>query len=127
MKVQYTLPGYQPELKSAAEASEFPPARFRNTIPSLNGQPLTTLSSVLALDRTIPDPELLAPPQSSSSQPQDPAVERQLWRDILTRHNQPADIAQMQPAVRQMLALLQDYQQTESMLFTNGLSQDKPL
>ena len=127
MKVQYTLPGYQPELKSAAEASEFLPARFQNTIPSLNGQPLTTLSSVLALDRTIPDPELLSPPQHSSSQPQDPAVERQLWRDMLTRHNQPADIAQMQPAARQMLALLQDYQQTESMLFTNGLSQDKPL
>jgi hypothetical protein len=127
VKVQYTLPGYQPELKSAAEASEFLPARFQNTIPSLNGQPLTTLSSVLALDRTIPDPELLAPPQQSSSPPQDPAVERQLWRDILTRHNQPTDIAQMQPAARQMLAMLQDYQQTESMLFTNGLSQDKPL
>jgi hypothetical protein len=127
VKVQYTLPGYQPELKSAAEASEFLPARFQNTIPSLNGQPLTTLSSVLALDRTIPDPELLAPPQQSSSPPQDPAVERQLWRDILTRHNQPTDIAQMQPAARQMLALLQDYQQTESMLFMKGLFQDQPL
>ena len=127
MKVQYALPGYQPELISAAEASESLPARFRSALPSLNGQPLTTPNSVLALDRTIPDPELLAPPQPSSSQPQDPAVERQWWRDILTRHNQPADTAQMQPAVRQMLALLQDYQQTESMLLANGLSQDKPL
>ena len=88
---------------------------------------MTTLNSVLALDRTIPDPELLAPPQQSPAQPQDPAVERQLWRDILTRHNQPADIAQMQPAVRQMLALLKEYHQTESMLFANGLSQDKLL
>jgi len=86
-----------------------------------------TLSSVLALDRTVPDPALLARPQQSSSQPQDPAVGRQMWRSILTRHNQPADIAQMAPAVRQMLALLQDYQQTESMLLANGLSQDKPL
>jgi hypothetical protein len=85
-----------------------------------------TLNSVLALDRTIPDPELLAPPQPSSARPQDPAVERQLWRDILTRHNQPADLAQL-PAVRQMLTLLQEYQQTESMLLANGLSQDKPL
>jgi len=127
VKVQYTLPGYQPEIRSEAGASESVPARFRNAIPRLNGQSWTTLNSVLALDRTVPDPELLAPPQPSSSQPQDPALERQWWRDILTRHNQPGDTAQTPASVRQMLALLQDYQQTESMLFANGLSQDKPL
>lgn len=126
MKIHYTLPGYQPELKLSTETSGPLSSRFRTALPAVNGQASASLRQALALDRTAPDPTLLAPPPQSSSQRRDPAAERQLWRSILTRHSQPGEIAQAAPAVRKMLTLLDGYQQTEAMLLANGLSQDKP-
>jgi hypothetical protein len=124
MKVHYTLPGYQPEIEPAEENAEFTGSFFGNHLPAFDDKHPVTWQEVLGLDRVPPDSSSLAPPPRPPSQIRDPSGERRLWRRMLDRVNDPATLAGFPQAVRQMLALLDEYQQREAALLAHGVSQE---
>jgi hypothetical protein len=122
MKIDYTLRCYQPEIRSPEEDPEPAEAFWPKRAPKLGRDGPTTWQQVLTLDRTPPDSSALAPPPQLSSQIRDSTVHRQMWQRILGRNNEK--LTTISPDIRQMLALLHQYQQSEAMLFAHGLLQE---
>jgi hypothetical protein len=88
MRVQYTLPGYQPELQPAPQTEEAAGPSFSAQMRMLQRHDTTTWIEALKLDRSpFEGTSIGPPPQPSSLEIRDPAAEHHRWRQLLERHN----------------------------------------
>jgi len=87
MKIQYTLPGFNPELATVNGTGEpvesLSPVRFRTRYR----HDATSWQQVLNLERTAPGPTHVSPPRLPASLPAvDAAGQHSRWQAFLHRH-----------------------------------------
>lgn len=84
MKIQYTLPGYQPEMAALSETEEEGAISFERLMRTSQPLDSTTWERALSLDRIPPGPTQFGPPpRPSSLEFRDVSVERLRWRQLL--------------------------------------------
>src|SRR5215469_16709621 len=112
MKIQYTLPGYEPELTPLAQTGEESGASFDHLMRASPRYDSTTWKQALSLDRIPAGPAYLAPPPGSPES-RDVPTERLRWRQLLSRHlnGESRSYGPGQEKVRQMLVLLNQAQE----------------
>jgi hypothetical protein len=85
-RIQYTLPGYQPELKpeEGGLSEESAGISFRNRVRTLPAQVTSSWKSALGVDKRPSGPTSFdPPPKPPSFETGDAASERQRWQEIL--------------------------------------------
>jgi hypothetical protein len=127
MRVEYTIPGFEPQVDSLPAAAgglanpgaDPATAGFPERLAQLTAAPVTTnWRKLLRLDASSPlDFGAAAPVPPQGASVADPADERQQWRDLITRQvSQYATSGITQDSSRnvgRMLALLAKYQELE--------------
>ncbi|MBV8072911.1 MAG: hypothetical protein JO270_23615 [Acidobacteriaceae bacterium] len=122
MKVNYTLPGYQPEVDVSRDIVESFDSPFKNRMEAFERQQPVGWKELLGLDQTPPDPSQVAQPESQSSGVADAALLRQQWQDFLGRHGGIEELQNSPEPVRRMLQLLQSYKKDSDDVFSRGVS-----
>ncbi|HEX4772170.1 MAG TPA: hypothetical protein VH351_15145 [Bryobacteraceae bacterium] len=123
MKVNYTLPGYRPEVDVSRDLVESFDSPFKNRMEAFEQQQPVGWKELLGLDQMPPDPSQIAQPDSQSSAVADPALLRQQWRDLLSRHGTAEELQNSPEPVRRMLELLQAQQQESDDVFSRSVSE----
>ncbi len=112
VKVQYTIPGWEPS-PSSTPLPDNAPVVFEERLRQLGRPAATTWQQVLHLD--LPQPGDLAlppPPRPQTHIYSDPAEDRRRWQGLLHRHlTSPAPSTS--PEVARMLAALARMEQNE--------------
>lgn len=111
VKVQYTIPGWEPS-PSAAPLPDTAPVLFEERLRQLGRPAATTWQQVLHLDSPQPgDLALPPPPRPQSHIYSDPAEDRRRWQSLLRRHvTSPSPSS---PEVTRMLSSLARMEQNE--------------
>jgi hypothetical protein len=123
LKINYTLPGYQPETNVARDLVESFDSPFKNRMQAFEQQQTVGWKELLGLNLMPPDPAQVAQPQSQSSGVADAAISRQQWRDFFSRHGGAEELQNSPEPVRRMLELLQSYQKESDDVFSRGVSE----
>lgn len=123
MKVNYTLPGYRPEVDVSRDLVESFDSPFKNRMEAFEQRQPVGWKELLGLNRLPPDPSQIAQPQSQWSGITDAAILRQQWREFLNRHGGPEELQNSPEPVRRMLELLQSYQKGSDRVFSRGVSE----
>ncbi len=123
MKVNYTLPGYRPEVDVSRDLVESFDSPFKNRMEAFEQQQAVGWKELLGLNQPPPDPSQVAQPHSQSSGVTDAALLRQQWRDCLSRHGGAVELQDSPEPVRRMLELLQSYQKECDDIFSRGVSE----
>jgi hypothetical protein len=123
LKVNYTLPGYRPEVDVSRDLVESFDSPFKNRMEAFEQQQPVGWKELLGLDQMPPDPSQIAQPDSQSSAVADPALLRQQWRDLLSRHGTAEELQNSPEPVRRMLELLQAQQQESDDVFSRSVSE----
>lgn len=127
MKIDYTLPGFEPETELAKGVAESFNSPFQNRIRSFERRQPVAWRDLLGLSETPPDPaQLPAPPRSQTNEVSDPAIQRQQWHDLLSQHSGFEEMLNSPAAVRRMMAVLNSHQKEADNLFSRGLSEGEP-
>jgi hypothetical protein len=123
MRIQYTLPGYEPELAPLAQAGEESGPSFEHLMRASPRYDSTTWKQALGLDRIPAGPADLGPPPGSPES-RDVATERLRWRHLLSRHLNGEGRSYApgaQQKVRQMLILLNQAQEAADEVWAHTL------
>ena len=123
MKVNYTLPGYRPEIDVSKDMVESFDSPFKNRMEAFEQRQPVGWKELLGLNHLPPDPSQVAQPQSRSAGVVDASVLRQQWRDFMTRHGSTEELQNSSEPVRRMLDLLRNYQKESDDLFSRGVSE----
>jgi hypothetical protein len=123
LKINYTLPGYQPETDVSRDLVESFDSPFKNRMQAFEQQQPVGWKELLGLNLMPPDPSQVAQPQSQSSGFVDAAVLRQQWRDFMSRHGGAEELQNSPEPVRRMLELLESYQKDSDDVFSRGVSE----
>jgi hypothetical protein len=123
LKVNYTLPGYRPEVDVSRDLVESFDSPFKNRMEAFEQSQAVGWKELLGVDRMPPDPSQVAPPESQRSGVADAALLRQQWREFLSRHGGPEELQNSPEPVRRMLELLQRYQTGSDQVFSRGVSE----
>ena len=123
MKIQYTLPGYEPELTPLAQTGEESGPSFEHLMRASPRYDSTTWKQALGLDRVPTGPAHLGPPPGSPES-RDVATERLRWRQLLSRqlNGESHSYGPGQQRVRQMLVLLNQAQEAADEVWAHTLS-----
>jgi len=127
MKVDYTLPGLLPESALAARADveyeeQNPP--FGAQLQRLRAPATADWRAILRLGLTPPGfGSLSAPPVPQGVTLRNASAQRAWWRNLLHRHS--SNPARSQPAIDDMLNLLQEAQRREDRIFARHFAEDE--
>jgi hypothetical protein len=121
VKVNYTLPGHQPEVDVGKDLVESFDAPFKSRLQAFERRQPVAWRELLGLNRTPPDPSQV-PPLPDSGQMADAAALRQQWRELVSRHGGFSEWQSSPEPVRRMMTLLESYQKQADQLFSRGLS-----
>ena len=112
MKIQYTLPGYEPELTPLSQTGEESGLSFDRMMRATPRYNSTTWKQALSLDRIPVGPTYIGPPPGSPES-RDVPQERLRWRQLLSQHDDGDSRLYGQgqeEKVRRMLVLLNQAQ-----------------
>lgn len=123
MKIDYTLPGYKPEVDVSKDLVESFDSPFQNRMQAFEQQQPVGWKELLGLNQLPPDPSQIAQPQSPSAGVTDASLLRRQWSDCLSRHNGADELKNSPEPVRRMVELLQSYQRESDELFSRGVSE----
>ena len=123
MKINYTLPGYQPETGVGNNLVELFDSPFKNRMHVFERRQPVDWRELLGINRTAPDPSQIAQPESASGESPDATSVGQQWRALLRRHGGLDELRNSPMPVRRMLALLESYEKESDILFSRGLSE----
>ncbi len=123
MKINYTLPGFQPENDVSKDLVGSFDSPFKNRMQAFERRQPVAWRDLLGLNQTPPDPSHIAPPETQPGSVSQSAALRQQWRELLGRHAGAAEMASAPPAAQRMLTLLQQYQKDSDGMFSRGLSE----
>jgi hypothetical protein len=127
MRVDYTLPslepGKLPELPASVETGVSFQEQLRGPVTDVP----VSWQRELNLDARPPDATYLEPPpRPNTLEIRDAESERTRWRSMLTKHDKlaasPPSGSNSHPAVRVMLDMLMDMQQTEDSIVSQNSS-----
>jgi len=120
MKVEYTLPGLQPEAVSEADAPIESDVSFRGKLRSLRAEVPVRWEQHLGLDaRPVTASYIGPPPRPRTLELNDVETDRLRWRQMLVRHSEGMNPP---PASGRMLALLSEMQEMEDSILTRHLA-----
>jgi hypothetical protein len=129
MRVQYTLPGYQPELKPLPPPEEGDTPSFQRQIRSPQWQGAADWKRVLNVDRVPSSPSSIGPPpRPLSLESREPATERMRWHQLLTRHTTFSPMqngSQSSDKVSSMMFLLVQAQQAADAVTARSLEGER--
>jgi len=122
MKIQYTLPGYEPEMAPLSETGEENAPSFDRLLRASPRYDTTSWKQALSLDRIPAGPTYIGPPPGSPEFRDVPA-ERLHWRQLLDQHfdRERRLTGQGHKKVMQMLVLLYQAQQAADEVWTHTL------
>ncbi len=123
MKINYTLPGYQPETDAAKDLVDSFDSPFKNRMQAFERRQSVSWRDLLGLNQMPPDPAQIPAPESSSVETATAAILRQQWRELLSRHSGRGAMKNTPVPVRRMLSLLERYQKEADHLFSYTLSE----
>lgn len=125
MKINYTLPGYQPELEGTSEVTESFDSPFQNRMRVFERRQPVAWRDLLGLNQTPPDPgQVGAPPSNSAGPATEPEMIRQQWRQLLSRHSGSENSQSTAAPVRRMLGVLRQYQVESEKLVSRSLEEE---
>jgi hypothetical protein len=115
MKIQYTLPGYQPEITPLSETEEEGAISFERLMRTSQPLDSNTWEHALSLDRVPPGPTQFGPPpRPRSLEFRDVPAERLRWRQLLTQSStrrEASGVSAESNRVARMMAVLHQSQQ----------------
>ena len=122
MKIQYTLPGYEPEITPLPETGEENGLSFDRLMRASPLCDSTSWKQALSLDRTPGGPTHIGPPPGSREF-RDVQAERLHWRQLLSQHldGERGLTGQGHEKVMQMLDLLDQAQQAADEVWAHTL------
>jgi hypothetical protein len=124
VRINYTLPGYQPETDATNQVTDSFDSPFQNRMRAFERREPVAWRDLFGLNKTPADPgQVGPPPRSKASETADLAIIRQQWRQLLGRHSGHADLQNAAPPVRRMLGLLQRQQEESDKLISRGLAE----
>jgi hypothetical protein len=123
LKINYTLPGYRPEVDVSRDLVESFDSPFKNRMEAFEQQQPVGWKELLGLNQMPPDASQAGQPQSQGGGVADPARLRQQWRDVLSRHRSAEELQNSPEPVRRMLQLLHTYQKDSDDVFSRGISE----
>jgi len=128
MRVQYTLPGYQPELQPTPQTEEAVGPSFSTQMRMLQRHDATTWIQALKLDRSPLDATSIGPPpQPTSLEVRDPAAQQHRWRQLLERHNLETARSNGEGSkrIRKMMLLLTQAQQAADTVMSRSFEGER--
>ena len=122
MKIQYTLPGYQPEMTPLSETGEESSPSFDHLMRAAPRYDTTTWKQALSLDRIPRGPTYIGPPPGSPEF-RNVSAERVHWRQLLSQHldGESRLNGQGHKKVMEMLVLLNQAQQAADEVWAHTL------
>ena len=122
MKIQYTLPGYEPEMTPLSETGEENGLSFDRLMRGAPRYDSTSWKQALSLDRTPGGPTYIGPPPGSPEF-RDVTAERLHWRQLFSQHfdGERGVTGQGNEKVMQMLVLLYQAQQAADEVWAHTL------
>ena len=125
MKINYTLPGYQPEIDGTSEVTESFDSPFQNRMRAFERRQPVAWRDLLGLNQTPPDPgQVGAPPSESAGPATEPEMIRQQWRQLLSKHGGSEELQNTAAPVRRMLGVLQQHQTESEKLVSRSLAEE---